>query len=549
MKPRWLGVSLLLLLLGDLFLGMARLALLPPWEGFDEPAHYSYLQQIADTDALPRPDTARMGVDYEDYAKAGPLAYTSVPPFLSSTSKSYVDYFRDAPSGPGIGHVRPATPRRFVPGRAPNWHAHWAPLYYVLLGPVYHCTSGLSWNAHLTVLRLLSFIFAWMALAATVWALLAGHGSLSPEQGRLRIWAAWGVAAWPLCFPSWFPQNARLGNISLCSLLAALIFALSVLSAGTRLTTARSVVLGLLLGLGGLVKPFFVPVALSLAFFLFFLGRRGENGGGFWRPMARPALMLGVAAIVSGWWYAGNQIRFGVWSGFSELSAFQQAGGWVAGWREFSWGRWVWGMAVFVATLGWCGTRSLVLAPAWAYAAPAFLAFWITGAYAAAIAPRGRKPWTWLPVWMGAPLLASCVYVISVRAALPGHGTALNGAYLHLMAGPLGAAAGVAIARADGHKAFGLVTGLLLVCSLIFFAALFWAQTLLFAGVLVKSPDKLYAFAENLPACAEVFSRLSSVAWPVTGTALWVLGMTLWGWGLALAFKAGVKAPSVKSSC
>ena len=40
--------SLRRLLLAVLLAGLGWLALLPPWEGFDEAAHYSYIQQIAD---------------------------------------------------------------------------------------------------------------------------------------------------------------------------------------------------------------------------------------------------------------------------------------------------------------------------------------------------------------------------------------------------------------------------------------------------------------------------------------------------------------------
>jgi hypothetical protein len=42
------------LLLAALFIGLAHIALLPPFEGFDETGHYSYIQQLADTGRSPR---------------------------------------------------------------------------------------------------------------------------------------------------------------------------------------------------------------------------------------------------------------------------------------------------------------------------------------------------------------------------------------------------------------------------------------------------------------------------------------------------------------
>jgi hypothetical protein len=65
-------------LAGHLLLGVAHVAILPPWEGFDETAHYSYLQQLADRGELPRLGTARMSTDVERYCvpvTAGVLAF------------------------------------------------------------------------------------------------------------------------------------------------------------------------------------------------------------------------------------------------------------------------------------------------------------------------------------------------------------------------------------------------------------------------------------------------------------------------------------------
>src|SRR5262245_50994510 len=42
------------LLLAALLIGLAHVAGLPPFEGFDETAHYSYIEQIAKTGTLPR---------------------------------------------------------------------------------------------------------------------------------------------------------------------------------------------------------------------------------------------------------------------------------------------------------------------------------------------------------------------------------------------------------------------------------------------------------------------------------------------------------------
>ena len=48
---RWISAELLL---ASLLIGLAHVAGLPPFEGIDETAHYSYIEQIAKTGTLPR---------------------------------------------------------------------------------------------------------------------------------------------------------------------------------------------------------------------------------------------------------------------------------------------------------------------------------------------------------------------------------------------------------------------------------------------------------------------------------------------------------------
>ena len=48
-----LGAAIILLLLGSFLLGVSYISALPIWEGFDETAHFSYVQQVADSGELP----------------------------------------------------------------------------------------------------------------------------------------------------------------------------------------------------------------------------------------------------------------------------------------------------------------------------------------------------------------------------------------------------------------------------------------------------------------------------------------------------------------
>src|SRR5438874_968226 len=50
-RMHWISAALLL---ASLLIGLAHVAALPPFEGADETAHYSYIEQIAKTGTFPR---------------------------------------------------------------------------------------------------------------------------------------------------------------------------------------------------------------------------------------------------------------------------------------------------------------------------------------------------------------------------------------------------------------------------------------------------------------------------------------------------------------
>ena len=66
-----LQTTIVTLLVGSLLIGLSFAALLPPFEGFDETAHYSYIEQIAETGAWPRLNDP-IAVEVSDYLDAAP---------------------------------------------------------------------------------------------------------------------------------------------------------------------------------------------------------------------------------------------------------------------------------------------------------------------------------------------------------------------------------------------------------------------------------------------------------------------------------------------
>ena len=263
-----LSRAVVCLLAGYLLLGLAHAALLPPWEGFDETAHYSYVQQLADRWEVPRFNRARMSAEVEAYARRAPLPYANTPPFTREGALTYGAFF----AGPAEGvahagafvHGRPEAPRRYVAGREMNWVSMHPPLYYLALFPVYLATRQLGWAAHLMSLRLASYLMAWAALVVGVWACATRAGWTGEDGEGASRWAMLGIALWPALVPSWFPEMVRLGNDSLSTLILAGGWLVTVRANGLAPSLGSALALGIVLAAGCLTKLYFLAVAVGV---------------------------------------------------------------------------------------------------------------------------------------------------------------------------------------------------------------------------------------------------------------------------------------------
>ncbi|HEX7200566.1 MAG TPA: hypothetical protein VF213_13870, partial [Dongiaceae bacterium] len=144
-----------------------------------------------------------------------------------------------------------------------------------------------------------------------------------------RCLAGWGVQkaallavpAWPILFPEFFPEMARLGNDSLSLFFAGLAWYVTV-GLLARPRVAGAVLLGIALGLGLLTKSFFLPVSAGLGlFFLYAALRRREP-----RHLRDLVIALVIAAVIGGYWYLDNSRTYGSVFGMTEFAAAARYG-------------------------------------------------------------------------------------------------------------------------------------------------------------------------------------------------------------------------------
>jgi hypothetical protein len=519
-----------MVLLGHLFLGIAHIALLPPWEGFDETAHYSYLQQIADTFELPRQESARISKNVEEYSLLAPMPYGINGKF------SYKSFFESpakvVDSGYQHIHIRPKNPRKYTQGKVFNWQSQHPPLYYFILAPIYKATTHLSWAGQLFFLRFISYLFAWSALLIAVYTSFTFIYRNSSANQSLGLWILLVIVTWPIFFSSWYPGMARIGNDSLCAFIMALVWYVLTAILNKGFSFRYALILGMLLGLGCLTKTFFVPSTVGILSFLCIrqwrLGRR-QFIKPFWGQLG---LLLLIITCISGFWYVLNWYQHGVLSGSYEMILLKKAGGLLANLdSNFSMKAWLKGHATFTITLGWSSTWSHAIPP-YIYLAPmAFNFIFAVSVYIFAVRHMNISKSAWLPVWMALPALLGFSFHVLVRIALTGEGGGPGGYYLHFLVAPLATALGIGFYAARSIRFLKWLGTILFTYALLFSIVISWAQVLLFSGIIYKiGGNKFYQLPESLPSLfglPEALGRLNTLAFPTVGVLSWCFGVLL----------------------
>ena len=339
---RWLILATVALL------GVAHSALLPPFEEYDSIQYWSGIQQVADTATIPLRGVARLSADLDFYD--GPRTFDSAPGQPPSGMTYRAFFSRPAPALPV-----PAT-RFFRPGAALNYEGQQPPLYFVALAPAYLLARDWSWPSHMLLLRLVSWALAFTGFAigcrATIGAL--SRLGIAPALGLL-------VPAWPLLFPEFFPDMARIGNNGTCLFFVGIAWALILrLLRGPDL---RAVIgLGLALGLGLLTKAFFVPITAGVALLFFYVAIRNRS----WQPLRDLAVALAIAAAMGSAWYLHNYTSSGSFMNLGDFVKIEEKGGVLqtvlregVNFQELL--QFLRGTAVMAATFAWSGTWSRAL--------------------------------------------------------------------------------------------------------------------------------------------------------------------------------------------
>ena len=276
--------------------------LLPLWEGFDEPFHFAYVQQLGNWQGLPDLRTDRLSAEVGAsilLAPASPVVKQNLPQVTT-----YSRYFSwPASRRLEVQHELGKIPAelRWQPSEFLNYEAQQAPLAYILLAVPERSLAHISLPVRVAILRIIAAVTGSLLL-------FAGAEQLFLQLGLRDPYKAIALFCLLSCQMVW-ATLAHVGNDWLAVPIAVwTLVALNLLGSSPSRRTAA--VAAVLLAAGLLTKSYFlalVPLLVALCA----LRRR-------WRELAIASVIL---CGLAGPWYARNLVRYGVLTGTQESRA------------------------------------------------------------------------------------------------------------------------------------------------------------------------------------------------------------------------------------
>ena len=263
----------------------------PMWEGYDEWAHFAYVQHLVEEGRLP----AR-GDKISKEIRAS-LSLLPLPYGLRDLNVRYItheDFWR-LPREERIARKQrlqavPADVSRETDESVALYEAQQPPLYYVLLALPYRVIRHFTLPSRVLVLRILSMLIGSLVIPL-------GYATACRVFGRQ---AALMVPILIAVMPAFLIDVCRIGNDCLAVIVVSALITVTLLLIRREAGWRMWLLSGLLLGAGLLTK------AYTLAFipFLVFVGTiRALRVGRVKQCMAGLSLAVSLAAATGGWWY------------------------------------------------------------------------------------------------------------------------------------------------------------------------------------------------------------------------------------------------------
>ena len=336
------------------------------WEGYDEWAHFAYIQQIAEQGQLP----ARSGNVPDEIQRSlelAPLSYSAAEVVPGAITH---DAYWRLPESDRLRReleLRKLTPSYKLPDaserRVTQYEAQQPPLYYLLLAAPYLAIQHWSLPAQVLTLRVISLMIAGIALLLAY--VIARQVALTRH---LAIW----VTIMLVSFSGVLIDVCRVGNDSLAITLSSAVILCSLRILRRHSGIVDWVVLGIVLATALLTKAYtlaFVPLLFVLIAIQLLVRKSSVRGNVFG---AFTAFL--ITASVAGWWYWRSWAATRTLSG-EQLDAAAQRFGFAGKLHAIANVQWLRVLDSAAVSHIWTGGWSFLIVRSWMYRVFELLAF------------------------------------------------------------------------------------------------------------------------------------------------------------------------------
>ena len=501
------------ILLSIIFIGLGYIFIIPPFEPFDESAHYSrFIDQVSNNFSI-KNKTQQFDKRIEEYN--GPLPYKSgSPPF--DQHLTYHKFFTQNDNNDYLKEYRENNfSLEFIEGTLErNDQYQHPPFYSILMGTFLKVLENNSMHSQLIALRVISFLISIIAIAIVLKTFNKFFPDLKKESFLIYI----------ILFPMFFIEFARIGTDSMCLLVCSIIFYFFSQSK-EGYSSFNLITIGFICGIGMLFKSFFIAVFFALlVYFLYskFLETRSCKKS----VLAVLNFILPFILISLPWLYTNQIINSDFSLGFEFNDLFKMHPNDI--YQNVSATGILRGFLVPIITATWSGTWSLTRVPIIMQIIFLLPLIFYAGLF---IVNKNKKQILNSPIYAACILIivmfyiALCAHVIISQLAI-GLGTS-PGWYFHILA-PwiILLIAGINQEYLKHKLANKLKSLLLIIMSCNIFITL-WLHLCLYAGFAIKNNNKYFEFTESINqifSFEEVIERASILNHVPMGLCLIIIG-------------------------
>jgi hypothetical protein len=521
--------TIVLYLLSMMLIGIGYISILPPFEGFDETAHYSRLRETKDDPlAIFNRDSFldRAVVEY-----TGPVPYSSgEPPFDSGFN--YQKFFSDKANQENYikNYWQSPMSTSFIDSSDRNWQNQHPPLYYLLWAPL--TIQSIPFIYQFYMIRMVSFV---IALTGIFFALLSLR-NIFQSNGNKNEFAAsfFGFMVYPIIFPMFFLEFARIGNDSLCLLILGLISYVWTFNFETSYSKNKPLLIGFLLGLGLLTKALFIPITGAILFLISIQNfAKGITFGNSLKLLKELSLILFPVSIIGGSWYLFKILVYGDPGLGTEVVDLGSNGGLITGLiKNFSLVGFIRGLLVPVVSFSWAGSWSLVRMSEYLQLPLLFFGFGLLYLHFKHLRKVSVENYHWLGFLMFLFVYIGLAVHVVISMSLTGLGQS-GGWYLHILMPWVASALGLASFRFIQSYLNRLIFFVLLMYSFLFQLGAILSHSALFGAGAFKGINKSFVFNQDiltLGTISKIYKNLSVISFPNLSFASFLLGFMMLGY-------------------